>query len=608
MIQFLADPSSLPTQFTSLLNNLDQQFTEILLAGEPQSMKKRKIRQAWSPTSQAIARTFSFWKQKLIMVNKRLIHREHLNQLRKGTNISQIDHDTLDLSTIKTRLRSSRNKWKSQKKKNGTIHKQFLVERTELLASKRRTTEEKALRAIFHAEDSRHSYRTIKAFIGKQQTPLTVIEVTVKSQATTMTTKQDIESQLLQRNQRHSKQSLTTPLFQSAQVSSAINPHSTIIQSILDGTFQPNSMSNYQFNQVEKDWFSSLKSIFTTPISLALSIDDFQSYFKHKQEHTSSSPSGCHMGHYKTMIECIRNQKHTSIPEIVLLIAHMSLVTSTPLHRWEGALQIMLEKGKGRNIGNLRIIQLVEANLNFTLHIIWGKRLMCHALCYLDKAQFAIPGQTWHNAILNRILYLDLLRQTLMPGLMLDYDARAAFDRVINGIANLACQRLSLPNIAGNFMRKLLQDMTFHVVTAFGRSAKTFSNSDDPSSIGQGGLQGSSSACPIYIFNSDVSLSTYKKYATDAKFIHPITSDTISDSAMQFVDDTTQCTNVNRCQGNEASPTQVDTDTLFINAQRNITTWSDLMYPMGNFTLKNVTCTPFYHPMIIRNISCLINS
>jgi hypothetical protein len=101
----------------------------------------------------------------------------------------------------------------------------------------------------------------------------------------------------------------------------------------------------------------------------------------------------------------------------------------------------MLEKGKGKHIENLHIIQLCEADLNFVLH--------------LDKAQFAILGQTCHNAIISKQLYLDLSWQTFSPGLMVDYDAKTAFDSVISGIANIACQRFSLPSIAGNFMYNL---------------------------------------------------------------------------------------------------------------------------------------------------------
>jgi hypothetical protein len=115
-------------------------------------------------------------------------------------------------------------------------------------------------------------------------------------------------------------------------------------------------------------------------------------------------------------------------------------MTSTPLDRWQQASQIILEKGKGKHIENLHIIQLCEANSNIILHVIWGKRLMRHALKHLDKAQFAIPGQTCHNAVLSKHLHLDLSRQTFSPGLMINYDAIAAFDRIISGTAKIACQ------------------------------------------------------------------------------------------------------------------------------------------------------------------------
>ena len=97
---------------------------------------------------------------------------------------------------------------------------------------------------------------------------------------------------------------------------------------------------------------------------------------------------------------------------------------------------------------------------------------------------------------------------------------------------------------------------------------QTFCNSDDCNSVGQGVLQGSSSACPIYIFNSDVCLSTYRKHATTARFIHPITGTTIQDLGVQFVDDTSQFINslgcgisFDRCQS------QDNIDTLFHHAQ-----------------------------------------
>lgn len=65
---------------------------------------------------------------------------------------------------------------------------------------------------------------------------------------------------------------------------------------------------------------------------------------------------------------------------------------------------------------------------------------------------------------------------------------------------------------------------------------------------GQGVLQGSSSTVPIYNFNLDVSLVTYKKLATGATFTHPISGEAITDLATQYVDDKTEMINENGLQ------------------------------------------------------------
>jgi hypothetical protein len=81
------------------------------------------------------------------------------------------------------------------------------------------------------------------------------------------------------------------------------------------------------------------------------------------------------MGHYKTLLECCRRNEET-LPNMIIDIAYIAPITGSPLNRWKKASQVMIEKGKGRLIDNLRIIQLVEADLNFVLHTIWGKRLI----------------------------------------------------------------------------------------------------------------------------------------------------------------------------------------------------------------------------------------
>jgi hypothetical protein len=71
------------------------------------------------------------------------------------------------------------------------------------------------------------------------------------------------------------------------------------------------------------------------------------------------------------MLEGIR-QDTPLIPDMVISVAYISLISETPSCRWQIASQVMIEKGKGRYVEDLSIIQLCEADLNFVLHTIWG--------------------------------------------------------------------------------------------------------------------------------------------------------------------------------------------------------------------------------------------
>jgi hypothetical protein len=149
------------------------------------------------------------------------------------------------------------------------------------------------------------------------------------------------------------------------------------------------------------------------------------------------------MGHYKTLLECICTN-NPMIPSLIIDIAYISLIIASPLSCWNTASQVMLEKGKGYFIENLCIIQLCEADLNFVFHFIWGHRLFRHASSHqaLDPAQYTLPGQICNNAVLKKTLFFNLSRQTLSLGILLDFDATAAFDRVIAGLSIETCKRV----------------------------------------------------------------------------------------------------------------------------------------------------------------------
>jgi len=252
-------------------------------------------------------------------------------------------------------------------------------------------------------------------FLTTQKYPLTQVDIihpdtTQNHPHTTLTSKIELENCIIKKDHRHSLQSLDTQFLLSESLKDAINPTHTLnkIQHILNGHPEEGvDLSSLSNNA--RAWVTAMKQVILEEIHLDLSLEDFKKYFKHKKEGTASSPFGRHMGHYKTMVEAIRCDDLT-IPTTILAIAHTSLLTSSPLKRWQFASQVILEEGKGRFIEHLGIVQLCEADLNFVLHVIWGKHLMHHAISNygLDTAQYAIPGQMCNNAILNKLLFLDL--------------------------------------------------------------------------------------------------------------------------------------------------------------------------------------------------------
>lgn len=488
------------------------------------------------------------------------------------------------------------------KKKGPELRQQYLAEQAEEYARKLNTTAEKALKAILKTDESKATYSQIRGIIGlkRELSPLTQIEIDDPNDSDchiTLTTKNELEHALTLRNQKHARQSLHTPFAAIPSLAKTIDPHNSDnnINDIMQGTFQYLPEMSNSLTHIEMEWVNELKKKIEHDIDLTITVQDFITFFKKHKERTASSPSGQHMGHYKVIAE-LAEQGNKVLAQIIVTIIKISVMTSRPLRQWQRSAQIMLEKGKGKYIENLRIIQLCEADLNFTLNIIWGSRLARNAMKHnaLDKSQYALPGSTCNSAIWNKVLFCDLLCQSLTPEIMTDYEAMAAFDRVLHALSIITCQRLGLPVSACHFMYNLLQNMEFYLITGFGPSLTSFRNNEDPVQTGQGMLQGSSSAAPVYNICPDVSLTTYRRLAQGATFIHPINGNPITDSATQYVDDKTDLLNsIGADIRNSPHLSTRDRETLFNTATENSNEWASLLWILGG-NLNVSKCFYYY--------------
>ena len=260
---------------------------------------------------------------------------------------------------------------------------------------------------------------------------------------------------LLRRNEKHYSQATFTPFGDAGPGFAFIDPDDPDsddhIDAMLAGVFVPWDNAS----PAVCEFLSELQCTVTKEMSTKLFHRDFIQLFKSIPETIAFLVSCRLYGHYR-MLSKLDNDTYI---RVLFDIVDIAFQTHSPLPRWKYATQLMLEKGKGPAIENLRIIQLLEADMNWLLRFLWGRKLELHALqegAY-NEAQFASPGKLCQSAILNKVLFFDLLRQSRSYGALMDNDATAAFDRVLPALCVVTCRQLGMPKEAQRFFFKLLR-------------------------------------------------------------------------------------------------------------------------------------------------------
>ena len=106
----------------------------------------------------------------------------------------------------------------------------------------------------------------------------------------------------------------------------------------------------------------------------------------------------------------------------------------------------------------LRGIIILEADYNWILRLIWGKRLFKNAAKKgkLMTAQQACPGFQSISSALNKVLAYDLMRLTKRSGGSFNNDAEGCYDRIVPPHAMLCCRRMGLPKSSATMLTKIL--------------------------------------------------------------------------------------------------------------------------------------------------------
>jgi len=408
----------------------------------------------------------------------------------------------------------------------------------------------------------KYDYQSIRKAYGINKQGLTTLDVPDPETGgrILITNKNDIHQYLLRRNEKHYSQATFTAFGEAGPGFQYINPDNPDsdqhIDEMLEGVFEPWDSASPHVCEL----LGALKCTVEQELDTSLHLSDFVSLFKTIPERTASSVSLRHYGHYKVLSKL----DDDSYIRVLFDIVEIAFRTHSPLPRWKRSTQVMLEKGKGPGIENLRIIQLLEADMNWLLRFLWGRKLNHHARKegVYHHSQFAVPGKLCGSAILNKVLYFDMLCQTRQCGALMDNDATAAFDRVLPALCVVTCRQLGMPKEAQRFFFRLLRQMEFTVTTSHGTSTQTYTASGNTSAPGQGVIQGGGASGPNYASQQHPVLKALENNCIPAIFPHASRlRKRFSRWATGFADDMslllTKFGIASRHQGQEITPRQV---------------------------------------------------
>ena len=299
------------------------------------------------------------------------------------------------------------------------------------------------------------------------------------------------------------------------------------------------------------------------------------------REETTTSPSGIHMGIYKTEIFS------KDICEVLAHSMSLPFCHGFSFNRWQHSVHHMLEKiPKFPHISKLRIIQILEADLNMYLKIVVGRRLLRHA-----EQHEMLPPEMYggrrqksvSDAIFQQTHIYDIAHQLQQDLICINLDAQKCFDRIYPNVAVIALQRLGLPESVCNSLASTLNAMSHSVNTSNGISESSFHN--DTGSVMGGFGQGSAAAGPTCLAIEAPMITTMKQRTLPYQITSPTSNQTYKNNILSYVDDNNININTQLIQ----SPTQIATlihDTVH--------TWEELLNTSGG-GLSNQKC--FYYHM-----------
>lgn len=474
-------------------------------------------------------------------------------------------------------------------------------------------SKEKIIRNIAKQEAQRHTWQTLRYIrmqTGATQkldrieipsswpAPFTkVTDVNILedpkncNQWTTITEPKQIEFYLQLRNRSHFGQADGTPFTR--------EPLSTLIPWSADTAYCDRLLTGIQ--TIDFDDVPQLSALLQTckaasdldVLPATISYQEFRGKITTWKESTSTSPSGRHLGYYRSLFapgpfnkdsDDDEETRHYSrlryaqedIAHLILGIINYCLTTGHILKRWKTIVNTMIFKDVGiYKIHRLRVIHIYEADFNLLLAVKW-RQLLRHA----DTSHLINPGlfggrpgcEAQSLPFLEELKY-DISYTTRRNLLNFDNDAASCYDRIIVSLASLINRKYGMHRSVVLVHATTLQQARFHLRTQFGFSENSYSHSIHFPIYGSG--QGSGNSPSIWLFISSTLCDAHFYAAHGATFVSPDGQENLKITMVGFVDDSTGTNNDFKPQ------TQVPLPDLIHQMEHDAQMWNDLLWCSG---------------------------
>jgi hypothetical protein len=562
---------------------IDRDFTRAMRHAEKIACS-RSASYPWSPELAVATATVAFWRiQQSIIKNN--VDGPDLTELRTKARLGPTAGQDTPLKEVRRLYRAALQHRATCRRESPTLRSDHLRRQADHALSEGRKKDYKAINGILRSEQRASSFRKIKRHYKPATTgAVSTIEVLVPGTTNTyqvISDPDDVEERILIRNIAHFGQAKTTP-FGHGPLAGILGLTGTngFAQTVLDGDTLPTIVDTAPQVRAMLDAMEKPPNI--PQVSSRITYTDLLRGFQKWREATSTSPSGRHLGMYRSFLSSIAELGPDSpmgehLLDLLADLLDVTVNVGYSMKRWHSVHTTMFEKDPGSpKLHRLRVIHLLEADYNLVLKIIFARRMVWNAEDHRalgDSQAGSRPGRCAIDVALQKALTYETALTTKTNLATFDNDATGCYDRIITALAMIACRRLGVPESACLLQAITLASMIYYIKTARGISSGTYTNTIWDPIFGTG--QGSCASPALWLAISIILLQALSLSGHGVRFESPTKEWTHERHADAFVDDATLVTN-------DQTELQPQTPyTLARNLEHSAQIWRDLLFASG---------------------------